>query len=340
MEIYRIQNVDHYYGMKQVLSIDDVSIHDAAIIGLVGPNGSGKSTLLKLMSFLEEPTYGSIFFKGRRTGPFSGDTRFKVTLLPQEPYLLQRSVFENVAYGLKIRGDVKRLKTRVEDALLQVGLAAESFSRRRWSALSGGEAQRVALAARLILKPEVLLLDEPTANVDTDSARLIRMASLKARDEWGTSLVVATHDWQWLFETCDSVLHLLHGRLFKGGLGCAVYGPWKSGGRDFLQKELEDGQVLIVPSPEEGKQVAIINPSRLHIVLPSKTPLLKWKMGSLKGFVTRLFLESNGQTVQTAIKVAELIVTIRLPIDQVQLLKLYPGKEVGIQYEPREIEWM
>jgi tungstate transport system ATP-binding protein len=325
--------------MKQVLSIDDVSIHDAAITGLIGPNGSGKSTLLKLMCFLEEPTYGSIFFKGRRTGPFSGDTR-KVTLLPQEPYLMQRSVFENVAYGLKIRGDVKRLNTRVEDALLQVGLEAESFSRRRWSALSGGEAQRVALAARLILKPEVLLLDEPTANVDTDSAHLIRMASLKARDEWGTSLVVATHDWQWLFETCDSVLHLLHGRLFKGGLGCAVYGPWKSGGEGFLQKELEDGQVLIVPSPEEGKQVAIINPSRLHIILPSKTPLLKWKRGSLKGFVTRLFLESNGQTVQTAIKVAELIVTIRMTLDQVQLLKLYPGKEVGIQYEPREIEWM
>ena len=337
--MYRIQNVDHYYGTKQVLSIDDVSIPAAAIIGLIGPNGSGKSTLLKLMCFLEEPTYGSIFFKDRKTGPFSSETRFKVTLLPQEPYLMQRTVFENVAYGLKIRGDMKRLKNRVEDALLQVGLAPESFSRRRWSALSGGEAQRVALAARLILKPEVLLLDEPTANVDTDSARLIRMASLKARDEWGTTLIVATHDWQWLFETCDSVLHLLHGRLFKGGLGCAVYGPWKSGGEGFLQKELQDGQVLIVPSPDEGKEVAIINPSRLHIVLPS-TNLLKWEIGSLKGFVTRLFLESNGQTVQTAIKVAELIVTIRLPREQVQVLKLYPGKEVGIQYEPREIEWM
>ena len=340
MELYHIQNVDHYYGTKQVLSIDDVSIPEAAIIGLIGPNGSGKSTLLKLMGFLEEPTYGSIFFKGRKTGPFSSDTRFKVTLLPQEPYLMQRTVFENVAYGLKIRSDLKRLKSRVEDAMLQVGLAPESFARRRWSALSGGEAQRVALAARLLLKPEVLLLDEPTANVDTDSARLIRKASLKARDEWGTTLVVATHDWQWLFETCDSVLHLLHGRLFKGGLGCAVYGPWKFGWEGFLQKELEDGQVLVAPSPEEGKQVAILDPSRLKIVLLSKSPLLKWKIGSLNGFVTRLFLESNGQTVQTAIKIAELVVTIRIQREQVELLKLYPGKEVGIQYEPKEIEWL
>ena len=340
MELYHIQNVDHYYGTKQVLSIEDVSIPEAAIIGLIGPNGSGKSTLLKLMGFLEEPTYGAIFFKGRKAGPFSSDTRFKVTLLPQEPYLMQRTVFENVAYGLKIRSDLKRLKSRVEDAMLQVGLAPESFARRRWSALSGGEAQRVALAARLLLKPEVLLLDEPTANVDTDSARLIRKASLKAKDEWGTTLVVATHDWQWLFETCDSVLHLLHGRLFKGGLGCAVYGPWKFGWEGFLQKELEDGQVLVAPSPEEGKQVAILDPSRLKIVLSSKSPLLKWKIGSLNGFVTRLFLESNGQTVQTAIKIAELVVTIRIQREQVELLKLYPGKEVGIQYEPKEIEWL
>jgi tungstate transport system ATP-binding protein len=338
--LYHIQNVDHYYGTKQVLSIDDVSIPEAAIIGLIGPNGSGKSTLLKLMGFLEEPTYGSIFFKGLKAGPFASDTRFKVTLLPQEPYLMQRTVFENVAYGLKIRSDLKRLKSRVEDAMLQVGLAPESFARRRWSALSGGEAQRVALAARLLLKPEVLLLDEPTANVDTDSARLISKASLKARDEWGTTLVVATHDWQWLFETCDSVLHLLHGRLFKGGLGCAVYGPWKFGWEGFLQKELEDGQVLVAPSPEEGKQVAILDPSRLKIVLSSKSPLLKWKIGSLNGFVTRLFLESNGQTVQTAIKIAELVVTIRIHREQVELLKLYPGKEVGIQYEPKEIEWL
>jgi tungstate transport system ATP-binding protein len=296
--------------------------------------------LLKLLGFLEDPTYGSIFFKGQKVTPFSTEARFKVTLLTQEPYLLQRTVFENVAYGLRIRGDVDGIRSRVEEALAQVGLAPESFARRRWTALSGGEAQRVALAARLVLRPEVLLLDEPTASVDTDSARLIRQASLKARDEWGTTLVVATHDWQWLFETCDSVLHLLHGRLFKGGVGCAVHGPWKPGWEGFLQKELEDGQVLVAPTPDEGKQVAILDPSRLKVAFPTKTPLLKWKIGVLNGFVTRLFLEQNGETVQTAIKVAELVFTIRMKQEGVELLKLYPGREVSIQYEPQEIEWL
>jgi tungstate transport system ATP-binding protein len=338
--IYHIHDLDHYYGDKQVLSIEDVSIPTASITGLIGPNGSGKSTLLKLLVFLEKPTYGAIIFKGRKVAPFSHNIRLRVTLLPQEPYLMRRSVFDNVAYGLKIRGDTKDLKNRVEEALTQVGLDSERFARRKCTALSGGEAHRVALAARLILKPEVLLLDEPTASVDAKSARLIRKASLKAKKDWGTTLVVATHDWQWLYETCDTVLHLLHGKIFKGGLGCAVYGPWRMGQNGLLHKELEDGQVLNVPKPEEGKQVAILDPSKLEVLLPDKGLSLKWNINSLNGFVTRLFLERNGKTVQAAIKIAELVITIRMERDRVEALKLFPGKEVGILYDHQKIEWL
>jgi tungstate transport system ATP-binding protein len=337
--MYMIHDIDHYYGDKQALSIEDVSIPSASIVGLIGPNGSGKSTLLKLLGFLEEPTYGEIVFKGQKVVPFSDEVRFRVTLLTQEPYLMRRSVFENVSYGLKIRGDTNDLRSRVGEALSQVGLEPENFIKRKWLALSGGEAQRVALAARLVLKPEVLLLDEPTASVDSHSARLIRKASLKAREEWGTTLVVATHDWQWLYETCDTVLHLLHGKLFKGGLGCTVYGPWRIGQKGLLQKDLEDGQVLMAPKPEEGKHMAVLDPSKLKITLPGKDPLLKWNINTLSGFVTRLFLERNGDTVQTAIKVADLVITLRLDRDKVEALRLYPGKEVNISYDPNKIEW-
>lgn len=339
MEVYQVKDIDHFYGDKQVLSIEDISIPPASIVGLIGPNGSGKSTLLKLLAFLEEPTYGSIFFKGRKVQPFSDRIRFRVTLLTQEPYLLHRSVFDNVSFGLKIRKDTRDLKSRVNEALALVGLEPENFSRRKWSALSGGEAQRVALAARLILKPEVLLLDEPTANVDADSGRLIRKASLKAREEWGTTLVVATHDWQWLYETCDSVLHLLHGRVFKGGMGCAVSGPWRIGQKDMLHKELEDGQLLIVPKPEEGKHMVMLDPIRLKITLPDRESLLTWNFTTLNGSVSRLFLERNNETVQAAIRVAELVLTIRLERKNVERLKLYPGKEVNISYDPQEVEW-
>jgi len=339
VEVYHIRDVEHFYGGRQVLAIEDVSIPGASITGLIGPNGSGKSTLLKLLGFLEEPTSGVIHFKGRKVVPYADAVRFKVTLLTQEPYLMRRSVFDNVAYGLKIRGTDNDLRSQVEEALTLVGLEPENFAARKWSALSGGEAQRVALAARLVLKPEVLLLDEPTASVDAHSARLIRKASLQARKEWGTTLVVATHDWQWLYETCDTVLHLLHGRLFSGGLGCTVYGPWCPGPEGMVQKELEDGQILVAPQPGAGKQMAALDPSRMKVVLDGGEPLLSWNVRTLNGFVTRLFLEKNADTVQTSIKAGELVITLRLPSDRIDSLRLYPGRKISITYNPADIEW-
>lgn len=339
MDIYHIHNMDHFYGDKQVLSIDEISIPSATIAGIIGPNGSGKSTLLKLLSFMEAPTYGSILFMGKKADPFSRDVRFKVVLLPQEPYLMHRTVFENVAYGLKIRKKTRRLSSRVKEALGQVGLESTDFARRKWYELSGGEAQRVALAARLILRPRVLLLDEPTASVDAESAGLIRKASLEAQQKWGTTLVVATHDWQWLYETCDNVLHLIHGRVFKSGLGCAVVGPWKIGSDGYLFKELEDGQLLVVPQPSEEHSMVILDPARMVISLPGKDPLLKWKSKTLKGIVNRLFLEKNGSSVQTAVKVADIVLTFRMTREQISQLGLQPGSEVCVSYDPQNIEW-
>jgi tungstate transport system ATP-binding protein len=92
-----------------------------------------------------------------------------------------------------------------------LGLDPDTFARRQWDELSGGEAQRVALAARLVLNPRVLLLDEPTASVDARSSELIRSASLRARNDWGTTLVIASHDREWLYDVCDEVLHLFKG---------------------------------------------------------------------------------------------------------------------------------
>ena len=179
--IYHLKNIRHYYGQKKVLDIGDLDIRTGSITGLMGPNGSGKSTLLKMLAFALKPTEGRIFYKGREESGFSPEVRLKVTLLTQKPYLLKRTVFDNIIYGLKIRNDRHNLEERVKTALSKVGLDFQTFSHRKWHQLSGGEAQRVALAARLILKPEVLLLDEPIASVDTKSAELIRTASLKAQ---------------------------------------------------------------------------------------------------------------------------------------------------------------
>jgi len=159
------------YGDRTAVTIENLTIQPASILGLIGPNGSGKSSLLRLLGLIEKPTRGEIYFNGRIVEPFSDEARFLITLLPQEPFLMKRSVLKNVSYGLKLRGcDGKDAVRMTTDALARVGLPAKDFSKRPWYALSGGETQRVALAAKLALKPKVLLLDEPTASVDAASA--------------------------------------------------------------------------------------------------------------------------------------------------------------------------
>lgn len=210
--LYRLEGVVQKYGERTVLSIDDLQIQKGRIIGLVGHNGSGKSTLLRLLAFLEDPVCGRVYYVGTPCSTRHAWVRRQVTLLPQEPYLLKRSVASNVGYGLKVRGEGPNGR-RIADVLEMVGLAPADFSKRPWHALSGGEAQRVALAARLILRPRVLLLDEPTTSLDEESTKRIQQASLAARTNWGTTLVVASHDTHWLDSVCDRILKVAKGRV-------------------------------------------------------------------------------------------------------------------------------
>ncbi|MCG8567453.1 MAG: energy-coupling factor ABC transporter ATP-binding protein [Desulfobacterales bacterium] len=224
MPIYQLHHLVHYYGDKKVLDIPDLLLYPGSITGLMGPNGSGKSTLLKLLAFAVKPSEGSIRYKGKIEKPFSKSVRSRVTLLTQKPYLLKRSVFDNLAYGLKIRKDSRDLVPRIQKGLACVGLDFDTFARRQWHELSGGEAQRVAMAARLILEPEVLLLDEPVASVDQESAQRIRQAALDARDRFGTTLVIASHDANWLYECSDTQIHISKGCIQTMGEEIRI--PW------------------------------------------------------------------------------------------------------------------
>ena len=212
--IYRLEGIRQVYGRREVLALDDVEIGSREIIGLAGHNGSGKSTLMRILAFLEYPAAGRVYFNGKLSSARDAEIRKRVTLLNQEPYLLKRSVRGNVGYGLKVRGDGRRTE-KVDQALNMVGLDPEKFGRRAWYELSGGEAQRVALAARLILEPQVLLLDEPTSSLDRESAELIQKAAIKAREAWGATLVVVSHEMDLLKNLCDRTLTLADGRLVR-----------------------------------------------------------------------------------------------------------------------------
>ena len=186
--LYEASNLVQRYNGREALSVQYLSIEEGEAVFLTGPNGCGKSTLLRLLAFLERPAAGELRYAGGAEG------RKEATLLLQDPYLLHMSVFNNVVLGLKFRNQAADLRQTFERCMQAAGFDDPwNFSDRGPRELSGGERQRVALASRLALRPKVLLLDEPTANVDAASARAIALAVKNSTAE-GMTVVCATHD--------------------------------------------------------------------------------------------------------------------------------------------------
>ncbi len=343
MIIYRIENLRHRYGRRTVLHIDNLTIQRHKVVGLIGPNGSGKSTLLRLLAFVESPSEGRILYFDDTSGPASPDApRFQVTLLGQDPYLLKRTVFANVSYGLRIRKETRDLKNRVQTALRWVGLNPDRFLKRRWFELSGGEAQRVALAARLVLRPKVLLLDEPTANVDVESAQRIREATLRAQKEWGTTVVISSHDQTWLFEVCDTMIHLFNGRLIGFGMENILIGPWERGTDGRWKKRLNDGQVLWVSPPPDPLATALLQPAHLELETASSFESGQSAGGvrcRLQGVLLRLFLERATNHVLATVAVGQLTLTAQVPPLLLASQSLYPGRKVALSFSLEKITW-
>jgi tungstate transport system ATP-binding protein len=192
--IYSLERISQAYEGRVVLEIDTLDIHAGEVLGIVGPSGAGKSTLLRLLNFLEPPDRGAIRFAGHtfaegRTMPL--EVRRRVTTVFQRALLLNRSVWANVAYGLRLRGN-RDGRAVIEEALERVGLIDQAGQRAQ--TLSGGEAQRVALARAIVLRPEVLLLDEPTANLDPYNVAQIEEIVRELNDRDGTTVVLVTHN--------------------------------------------------------------------------------------------------------------------------------------------------
>jgi tungstate transport system ATP-binding protein len=338
LPIYRIENLVHRYNREPVLKVDCLDIEPASIVGLVGPNGSGKSTLLKLMAFILRPTEGCIRFDGVPAAPFDESVRFQVTLLTQDPYLMKRTVFNNIVYGLKVRGDRGRWTQPVHDALAMVGLDPDTFARRQWDELSGGEAQRVALAARLVLNPRVLLLDEPTASVDARSSELIRSASLRARNDWGTTLVIASHDREWLYDVCDEVLHLFKGVPAGKGRSNMIFGPWVAEADGRYAKLLGDGSRLMVSTPPDGDATAFIDPAAIRILVKGEAATGPDTV-SVDGLVTRLSLEQQSGDLFADVRVGPLSLVVRVTESHLAAMTLHRGWPVTLSYRPDSIRW-
>jgi len=210
--VVSLNNILVTQGDSFKLLVGRLALQPGLIYALTGANGSGKSTLLRVMALLTPPYEGTIEFSGNKTHN-PAQQRQKVTLVEQSPYLFKGKVIDNLNYGLKLRGiDSNERSRRITTTLANVGL--EGFEQRQAKELSGGEIQRVALARALALKPELLLLDEPTANIDSSSLQGYE-ALLRDLPKYGVTVVFSTHDLSQSQRLGDQVLHLENGRLLS-----------------------------------------------------------------------------------------------------------------------------
>ncbi|MDT8272094.1 MAG: ABC transporter ATP-binding protein [Desulfomonilia bacterium] len=335
--LYQVENLKFYYGERFELDITELVIPERCTIGFIGPNGGGKSTLLKLLAFLEHPHQGSISFSGRKVTVDANPFRRDVTMLLQEPYLLKRTVFENVAYGLKVRGEKQGIRKKVHESLEQVGLMPESFASRSWHELSGGEAQRVALASRLILRPRVLILDEPTTSVDQASALLIKEAINICRRESNTTLLIASHDHLWLTSVTDDIRKIYQGKIVGFATENLIFGPWKKGLDSLYEKILPDGQVIHAMSPPDGGATAILDSS--DIMVSTIQPEKLSAQNALSGTVTQISMESFSDTMIVELNAGGQSLLCRITSNAARELNILPGERVWAVFKASSLRW-
>ena len=206
------------YDQSTVLNGIDLSVRSGETLGIIGPSGAGKSTLIRLLDLLETPSGGEISVLGQPVNTRADRLRLRrrMAFVHQKPLVFTTSVFDNVAQPLRWRGMASaEIRLRVMESLDMVGLA--DFAPRHAKTLSGGETQRVALARALAVRPEVLFLDEPTANLDPNSTVKVENLISGIIEKQSLTVVMTTHDLAQGQRLADRLGVLVAGELLQLG---------------------------------------------------------------------------------------------------------------------------
>ena len=337
--LYELHDIEQYYDGRKVLNIDTLTLDENQIVGFFGPNGSGKSTLFSLLSFIDKQSHGEIEFNGISNKKLDQEMRQSVVIVPQNPYLLKRTVYENIAYGLKLRKQRDNLKEKVMEALTLVGLDS-SFINRKWSQLSGGEAQRVALAARLILKPKVLILDEPTSGVDTNSAQLIKEAILIAKQKYNTTIFISSHDHNWLNHICDRRIALFQGNLVESGSVNLLFAPWEKDSEGNLVKVFLDSQRLTIPSTSEKKRDSVMMVNSDNITICRENCDDMKNENTLIGEIETIRQQATTQYLLIEFTIGGISFNSKITREEMQKQTLLPGDKIHVNIDVDEVCWI
>lgn len=210
-----IRGLKKNYGNKAILNIEQMSLDRGKIIGLSGVNGAGKTTLLRIIAGLDSHYQGLVTYDGR--SQLNNQLRQQITYLSQKPYRMLGTVQENISYPLRLRkAEGKMIEKKVRTLLEELGI--QELSHQQANSLSGGEAQKMALARALVFEPKLLLLDEPTASIDAQTIEQIETLLIKRNREHQTTMILISHNREQLTKICDSLIELEGGSCIPSAL--------------------------------------------------------------------------------------------------------------------------
>jgi tungstate transport system ATP-binding protein len=265
--LLEIKGLHQRFGGADILRDINLEVREGETFVIIGPTGSGKTTLLRLIGLLDRPASGSIRFGGQDV-PASGSARVRlrrrIAMVTQKPAVFNASVRDNVAYGLRIRKQKKpALRAKVEHALDTVGLAG--YEKRHARTLSGGETQRVALARAMVLEPELLLLDEPTANLDPIATANVEKLLSEVIGKLRTTVILSTHDMAQAQRLAERMGVIVDGELLQTGAPGDIFSlPQNREIAAFVG--MENMIAGTVVSNDDGVVAVAINGARIQAV--------------------------------------------------------------------------
>ena len=238
--IFKLENINFSVDGLNILQNISLDIRPNDFVVLLGPSGSGKSTLLRMLNCLNSPTFGTINFHDKPISDYDiAQLRQKVGMVFQSPTMINGTVRENLTMTQKWTKEGNSLAdNELIEILEKVDLNSE-FLNKDARSLSGGEQQRIAIARTLLNKPEVLLLDEPTANLDPQLANKILKLVDQLYQDLKLTVILVSHDHQIIKQFAKRVVYLVGGEIIEKGDSAIINNPQTAAAQAFIAKEAE-----------------------------------------------------------------------------------------------------
>jgi len=356
VSLLRAQGLRRRYGRRLVVDVDALEVGRGEVLAVLGPNGAGKSTLFRLLLLVEAADEGRNLLDGREARPGDREARHRLAGVFQRPYLFTGTVADNVEYGLRARGLGRREReVRVAELLTLLGI--ESLAHAPVNELSGGEAQRVALARARAPMPELLLFDEPTANLDVTARRRFREDLARMIRTQAGAAILITHDPADAFALADRIAVMEESRIIQTGTpeeivlspatpfvaavtGAELLGGWRvvacEEGRVTVELEGARGPGLrlagiapdVAPLPPGTPVTVAYRPEEVALALPDAA-----EVGACNRVPARVAaLVPAGGLVRVRLE-GDVDLTALVPRHGVEALGLEPGREVVARLE-------